>query len=98
MNFPGCIGRGLEIECHSSSHRFLSELSAEDLAIDLQESRRWLASQLGIDSRILCYPYGDWNPRVATAAAATGFEAAMLSEFVPASGNNFARGRLPLGG
>jgi peptidoglycan/xylan/chitin deacetylase (PgdA/CDA1 family) len=89
---------GFGVECHSSRHRFLTELSAEELATDLSKSRDWLNRHLGLDSRMLCYPYGDWNDGVAIAAAAAGFEVGMLSEFTSENADQFRIGRIPIGG
>ncbi len=90
--------RGFGIESHSSRHRFSTELPPQELLEDLVDSRTWLRDKLGIDGRLLCYPYGDWNDRVARAADAAGYHAAMLSEFTTGTRNQFALGRIPLGG
>jgi peptidoglycan/xylan/chitin deacetylase (PgdA/CDA1 family) len=101
INLPGLIQlreQGFSLESHSARHHFLTELSASDLMDDLSRSREWLSTHLGLDSRILCYPYGDSSARVGSVAKQAGFQAGMLSEFALGVKNPFAIGRIPMGG
>lgn len=50
---------GMSIQSHTCSHPFLSELTAGNLLIELQESKRELDKQLGQDTREIAFPGGD---------------------------------------
>jgi len=63
---------GFEVGSHTLSHPFLSELGDEELRQELLDSRRRIADRLGSCDTI-AYPFGDWEPRVAIAAADCGY-------------------------
>lgn len=73
-------GEGLRVESHSRSHPRLTELDDDALRSELEGSRSDLASQLGRESTVLCYPYGDVDERVARAAADAGYLAGVTTE------------------
>jgi len=64
---------GWEIGSHTLTHPRLSALSDERLAQELLDSRRRVSDRLG-RCAVLAYPFGDWDDRVAAAAAAAGYE------------------------
>jgi peptidoglycan/xylan/chitin deacetylase (PgdA/CDA1 family) len=64
---------GTEFGNHTLSHPHLHELGEEALHEELLEGRRRIVDRLGA-CRTVAYPFGDWTPRVATAAAATGHD------------------------
>jgi peptidoglycan/xylan/chitin deacetylase (PgdA/CDA1 family) len=68
---------GWEIGAHTCSHPFLTELSDADLRRELQGSRAACEENMGRPCPTLAYPYSDWDPRVAAAAGAAGFTAAV---------------------
>jgi peptidoglycan/xylan/chitin deacetylase (PgdA/CDA1 family) len=63
---------GCEFGSHGLTHRHLPDLSDEDLHEELWESRRRIKERLG-RCETLAYPFGEWDPRVAAAAAAAGY-------------------------
>lgn len=63
---------GCEFGSHGSTHRHLPDLGDEELHEELHESRRQIASRLG-RCDMLAYPFGEWDDRVAQAAARTGY-------------------------
>ncbi|MDX6625329.1 MAG: hypothetical protein QOE56_318 [Solirubrobacterales bacterium] len=63
---------GFEVGSHTLSHPHLPALSGEDLKEELWESRRRVREQLG-NCDTLAYPFGEWSPAVATAAAECGY-------------------------
>lgn len=69
-------GQGVEIGSHSVSHPHLTQLADADLRAELVESKQRLEDELGQECRVLAYPYGDEDARVAAAARAAGYEAA----------------------
>ena len=64
---------GVEIGSHGLSHQHLDRLEPDELHEELLDSRRAISERIG-DCRTLAYPFGDWSPRVAAAAAETGYE------------------------
>jgi peptidoglycan/xylan/chitin deacetylase (PgdA/CDA1 family) len=63
---------GAEFGSHTLTHPHLCELDDERLATELEESRRALEQRLG-SCETLAYPFGEWDPRVARAAADAGY-------------------------
>lgn len=51
---------GMDIQSHAKSHRFLSELSAPELADELRGSKAALDEALGQNTDMLALPGGDW--------------------------------------
>jgi len=64
---------GWEIGSHTCSHPRLTQLSDEDLARELHDSRARIGAELGREPVSIAYPYGDVDARVAAAAAACGY-------------------------
>jgi peptidoglycan/xylan/chitin deacetylase (PgdA/CDA1 family) len=71
--------RGDEIESHTVSHPYLTQLSDNDLAYQLSQSRSTLQAILGKPVRFIAYPYGDFNARVENATAAAGYSAGIAA-------------------
>jgi peptidoglycan/xylan/chitin deacetylase (PgdA/CDA1 family) len=68
---------GWEIGAHTCSHPFLTELPDAELDRELRASRAACEEHMERPCPTLAYPYSDWNPRVAAAAGAAGFTAAV---------------------
>jgi peptidoglycan/xylan/chitin deacetylase (PgdA/CDA1 family) len=51
---------GMEIQSHTRSHRFLSELTPADLSTELRGAKEALDAELGQDTDMLSLPGGDW--------------------------------------
>ena len=66
---------GFEIGSHGLRHASLPTLSDEELRQELSDSRRRIAERLG-GCETLAYPFGDWDARVARAAADCGYRLA----------------------
>lgn len=67
---------GWEIGSHTRTHPHLTDLSDEELEIELMESREQCQHHLGTPCRSIAYPFGDCDTRVAAAALRAGYEAA----------------------
>jgi peptidoglycan/xylan/chitin deacetylase (PgdA/CDA1 family) len=67
---------GWEIGSHTCSHPHLTELDGTALAYELRTSRELIEGELGCSCTSLAYPFGDWDERVARAAADAGYRAA----------------------
>jgi peptidoglycan/xylan/chitin deacetylase (PgdA/CDA1 family) len=81
---------GVDIQSHALTHPFLTKrrhrsMSDEKYAAwlhkELAESRRVLEKHSGKKVQFLAYPYGDYDDRVATAAAKAGYTAALTCDF-----------------
>lgn len=68
--------RGWEVGSHTRSHPMLTRLSDDELRDELVASRSACEAGVGRPCRSLAYPYGDFDARVAEAAAAAGYERA----------------------
>ncbi len=68
--------RGWEIGSHTRSHPMLTRLSDAELDDELAGSRAACEAGVARPCRSLAYPYGDFDARVARAAAAAGYEQA----------------------
>jgi peptidoglycan/xylan/chitin deacetylase (PgdA/CDA1 family) len=66
------VGAGHAVGSHTHRHQHLRRLGDEELAEQLLDSRRALIDRLG-GCDLLAYPYGEWDLRVALAAAAAGY-------------------------
>lgn len=64
---------GIEIGSHALTHRRLADLSADQQAHELAESRRLLQDRLGAPVDHLCYPYGSHDAATLRAAATAGY-------------------------
>ena len=74
----GVLARaGWEIGSHTCTHAKLSTLSDEALADELQRSRQECEQRVGVPCLTVAYPYGDSDSRVAAAAGAAGYVAAV---------------------
>lgn len=70
---------GMEIGSHGLSHRPLTEMSADALRRELDESKRLLEERLGIRVHAMSAPRGFWNRQVAKATAAAGYDTVWVS-------------------
>ena len=63
---------GFEVGSHGLTHAHLPELGAAALRDELLDSRRRIEARLG-SCPTLAYPFGEWSPAVAAAAAECGY-------------------------
>lgn len=75
------VEAGWEVGSHGITHAHLPSLSDEALAQELLDSRRLLEERLGRRCDLLAYPFGDWDERVARAAASAGYAYAFSLPF-----------------
>jgi peptidoglycan/xylan/chitin deacetylase (PgdA/CDA1 family) len=74
------VEAGWEIGSHTMTHPRLPGLSDEALRQELLDSRQLIADRLG-RCDLLAYPFGDWDDRVAEAAADAGYSFAFSLPF-----------------
>jgi peptidoglycan/xylan/chitin deacetylase (PgdA/CDA1 family) len=69
---------GWEVGSHTRTHPRLTQLSDQELARELEESRAACEQALGRPCRSVAYPYGDFDGRVTRAAEKAGYTAAAI--------------------
>lgn len=79
------LADGAEIGSHTLSHPHLCDLDDQRLAEELGESRAKIAQRIGA-CETLAYPFGEWDERVARAAAAVGYDFAFSVPQGPQAG------------
>lgn len=75
------VATGLEIGAHTATHRALPALTDQELDHELSAPRIQIREQLGVEPRILAYPYGAWDTRVRDAVVAAGYDGAVTLDF-----------------
>ncbi len=88
----------IDVASHGARHYFLNELSADQLVEDITRSREQLLEHLGIQARLLCYPYGMCNDLVVEEVRQAGFEVGLESEYSGPSSDPYRLGRIGLDG
>ena len=61
------------IEAHTMSHPHLTQISAEELKIELEQSKAALENLTGHAVKAIAYPYGDYDQGVIDASTAAGY-------------------------
>jgi peptidoglycan/xylan/chitin deacetylase (PgdA/CDA1 family) len=79
---------GFEIGFHTLSHDPLPALDDDALRDALTEGRAELADLVASDLRLLAYPHGQADARVAAAARSAGYKMAFTTEEEPVSGTS----------
>lgn len=72
--------RGIEIGAHSLSHADLSEVRAERLDQELQETRRIIDREVASPAYFLCYPAGKYDATTIERARAAGYLMAVTTQ------------------
>lgn len=86
MNASGLVS----FQSHTVSHRLLTDISAEDLATELKQSKETLYNLTGKKPFVFCYPTGKQNAKVREAVAKE-YQFALLM-----SGDTWVTGEDPL--
>ena len=71
---------GFEIGCHGASHRFLTEITDRDLAVETAGAKETLEELLGQPIKHFSCPGGRWDDRVLRAVLDAGFRSMATSE------------------
>ena len=69
----------VDIGAHSRSHRSLTELTLEELQIEIMQSRTQLQQSVGRQVRSFAYPFGDCSEQVIEQVTCAGFDSACCS-------------------
>ena len=78
---------GIEIGSHSCSHVPLPELSLEEVARELTESRTLTETHVGVSPVSLSYPFGQTSPSISALAESLGYDCAIASDSGPNDDN-----------
>ncbi len=97
--FTGCdlrqlANEGFEIGGHTISHRILTELSSNEVAVEVTESKKALENILGRAVTTFCYPKGRFNRRVIQQVEDAGYLGARTTEML-SSNLSFSRFEMP---
>jgi peptidoglycan/xylan/chitin deacetylase (PgdA/CDA1 family) len=87
---------GWEVGSHTRSHRALTQLDDDSLALELERSRAECEERLGEACTTLAYPYNDVDRRVVAAARAAGYRAAGAGIGEPTRSDPLRWPRLPV--
>ena len=78
MDYPDlriCLSEGIEVGCHSSTHRSLSNEEV-DLLYEIRLAKGTLEEKLDSPVATFCYPYGHFNDQVISFVKESSFESA----------------------
>jgi peptidoglycan/xylan/chitin deacetylase (PgdA/CDA1 family) len=64
---------GMFVESHTVTHPPLAKIAVAAARVELIKSRAVLRQMLGVDSRVLCYPFGSYDAAVVKEARAAGY-------------------------
>mgnify|MGYP001626151034 FL=1 len=70
------LKEGFEVGSHTMTHKALTDLDDKSLKQELELSKKILEDKLGIEITTFCYPYGDYDDRVANAVKEAGYKLA----------------------
>ena len=72
---------GHTIGAHTVSHVSLTSVDEARAREEITASRKFLEDEFGVLVKHFCYPYGDWNERVASLVAEAGYKTASTTVF-----------------
>ncbi|MEI8230421.1 MAG: polysaccharide deacetylase family protein [Candidatus Peregrinibacteria bacterium] len=70
----------VEIGAHTVHHKNLTRISLKKAEAEIAGSKTEIEQKLGIHVDTFAYPYGKWNPKLATIVEKAGFTAAVTTE------------------
>ncbi len=73
-------GGGVSFQAHTLTHPRLTQLPAEDVRRELQDSKALLEHELQAPADVLCYPYGDHNKSVINQARDAKYTLAVTTQ------------------
>ncbi len=90
--------QGWEIGCHTATHALMSNLSDDQINIEIIKSKKTLEKKLDISIPYIAYPKGGYSEKIITAVKKTGYELglSMDSDLLTKASNRFALPRVGL--
>ena len=74
---------GGDVEGHTYTHPFLTEIAPQLLDHELDESKKEIERHTGRPVQFLSYPYGDYDAAIVARAAGSGYRAAVTTRRAP---------------
>lgn len=74
------IAIGVEPHCHTLTHEILTCLSDSEIQANLEECKRLMLERVGFSPKLLAYPNGEADERVAKVVKSCGFEVAFTTQ------------------
>ena len=89
---------GISIESHTVNHKSMTELSDEQLRVELVNSRIDIKEKLGKESYFMAYPTGTYNLHIANMVKEAGYKGAFTIKYgnVDTNTNVYAIERIPI--
>lgn len=89
---------GISIESHTVTHRSMTDLSDEELRMELVESKKKAEDELGHSVDYIAYPTGTYNLHIAEMVKEAGYKAAFTIKYgnVDEASNIYALERVPV--
>ena len=78
------IAAGWELDSHTVHHLVLNHLTADQLRVEVADSRIMLERMFHVPVRFFCYPGGDYNARAIAAVKDAGYQAATGTRYAAA--------------
>ena len=86
--------RGVAIGSHTANHAMMTALSAPEASRELRESRAQLATILGHDVTMFCFPYGAYDGTLIPLCREAGYDRVFTCDPESAIGSDFVLGRV----
>ena len=92
------VGAGVTIGHHGSAHARMWRRDEAANRADLLQARARIKAELGVETALFAYPYGEWNGALRALVAELGFSAAFGQQSGPVDGQSdaFNLPRFPL--
>ena len=89
---------GINIESHTVNHRSMTDLSDDELRMELVESKKKAEAELGHEVGYIAYPTGTYNLHIAQMVKEAGYKAAFTIKYgnVDKASNIYALERVPI--
>lgn len=89
---------GISIESHTVTHRSMTDLTDEQLRMELEDSKKKIEAELGHSVDYMAYPTGTYNLHIAQMVREAGYKAAFTIKYgnVDQGSNIFALERVPV--
>ena len=89
---------GISIESHTVDHKSMTDLSDDQLRVELTESKKKLEKELGHPVNFMAYPTGTYNLHIAQMVKEAGYKGAFTIKYgnVDKGSNVYAMERVPI--
>lgn len=85
----------IEFGSHGCSHRMLTNLTADEVLLELASSKSMIEAQIGTTVHSLAYPNGNFDEGIAKIASECGYDCAVTTKSISKAGDRFSLFALP---